>query len=487
MARFNFLNRKKDKTTNRAGGQAFAQSPQMQLASLLLTSFAQDQFYRSAQQSFDELKALLAQVEPEFAAKAAVYARTVFGMRSITHVLAAELAQHAAGQPWAKRFYAQIVARPDDMTEILALLLAQEGTKLPNALRKGFAQAFDQFDGYQLAKYRGEGKAVKLVDLVNLVHPRPTERNAEALRQLVAGTLRNTATWEAKLTQAGQAAEDEEAKAELKAEAWAELIRTRRIGYFALLRNLRNIAEQAPELIPAAAELLTDQRLIEKSLVLPFRFSTAMDALQAIHSVDTRPLLQALNRAVDLALANVPKLPGRTLVALDDSGSMMGRPIQIGALFAAVLYRSNQADLMRFSDEAAYVRQNPDNPVMTIAEYLVQNARAAGTNFNAIFDRARAGYDRIIILSDMQGWMPSKHAYWTPGGAPTEAFARYKRRYGADPFVYSFDLQGYGSLQFPERKVFALAGFSEKVFDLMAKLEEDPAALVRAIERVEWK
>ncbi|MDV7392984.1 TROVE domain-containing protein, partial [Arthrospira platensis SPKY1] len=166
------------------------------------------------------------------------------------------------------------------------------------------------------------------------------------------------------LTQAGQAAEDEEAKAELKAEAWAELIRTRRIGYFALLRNLRNIAEQAPELIPAAAELLTDQRLIEKSLVLPFRFSTAMDALQAIHSVDTRPLLQALNRAVDLALANVPKLPGRTLVALDDSGSMMGRPIQIGALFAAVLYRSNQADLMRFSDEAAYVRQNPDNPVM---------------------------------------------------------------------------------------------------------------------------
>jgi 60 kDa SS-A/Ro ribonucleoprotein len=67
-------------------------------------------------------------------------------------------------------------------------------------------------------------------------------------------------------------------KAELKAEAWAELLRTRKIGYFALLRNLRNIAEQAPELVPTACELLTDERLIRKSLVLPFRFSTALEA-----------------------------------------------------------------------------------------------------------------------------------------------------------------------------------------------------------------
>jgi 60 kDa SS-A/Ro ribonucleoprotein len=92
MARFNLFTRKRNQTVNLAGGNAFAQSPKMQLASLLLTSFAQDQYYRSANQSFDELKALLAKVEPEFAAKAAIYARTVYGMRSITHVLAAELA-----------------------------------------------------------------------------------------------------------------------------------------------------------------------------------------------------------------------------------------------------------------------------------------------------------------------------------------------------------------------------------------------------------
>ena len=107
---------------------------------------------------------------------------------------------------------------------------------------------------------------------------------------------------------------------------------------------------------------------------------------------------------------------------------------------------------------------------------------AAGTNFNSVFDRARKAYGRIVILSDMQGWLAGGYKI---GGAPTEAFARYRRRTGADPQVYSFDLQGYGTLMFPERNVYALAGFSEKVFDVMAMLERDREALVHEIEAVQ--
>ena len=35
-------------------------------------------------------------------------------------------------------------------------------------------------------------------------------------------------------------------------------------------------------------------------------------------------VLQALDRAADLAVTNVPRLEGRTLVVVDESGSMMG-------------------------------------------------------------------------------------------------------------------------------------------------------------------
>lgn len=490
MARFNLKNmfQKNQTIANRAGGEAYAQSPEMALASLLLTSFVQDQFYRTAAEQMKELEALMARVNPEFSAKAAIYARTEFGMRSITHVLAAHLAAQASGKNWAKQFYNRVVFRPDDMLEIAALTKSRGAKMLPNAMKKGFAAAFGRFDGYQLAKYRGEGRAFKLIDLVNLVHPVPNERNAEALRELMADTLRNTATWEAKLTAAGQEAADEAEKTELKSAAWAELIQSNKLGYLAMLRNLRNIGEQAPAYATEVAKRLKNEHQIRKALVMPFQYLIALDALDTGAAFPAKRVLQdALTDALEISLANVPRFEGRTLIVLDDSGSMATRVgtkgfasrscIQLGSVFAAALYKSNNADLMRFSDEASYVRANSRDSLMTIAENIVRNARAAGTNFHAIFKVARERYDRIVILSDMQGWMGNV--------APTKEFEAYKRRTGANPFVYSFDLAGYGSLQLPEDKVFCLAGFSDKVFDLMKLLETDRRALVSAIEAVQ--
>ncbi|MGK0390572.1 MAG: 60 kDa SS-A/Ro ribonucleoprotein [Maribacter sp.] len=471
---------------NLAGGEAYKQSPKMQLASIMLTSFAQDQFYRNAKDTFKDLVKLLAQVDPKFAAQAAIYARTKFNMRSITHVLAAELAAYASGQTWSKEFYAQIVSRPDDMLEIVAYYFNKGGKTIPNAMKKGFAAAFDKFDGYQIAKYRGENREVKLVDLVNLIHPVPTQRNAKALQELVNGTLRNTNTWEAKLTKAGQVAETAEDKAEKKAAAWNDLIATNKLGYFALLRNLRNIAEQAPNILDKALATLIDRDRIKKSKVLPFRFLSALDAINEanINNKYSRKIQKALNDAIETSLDNVPVFEGKTLVVLDDSGSMTwggGKdkktPIQIGAIFAAMLYKSNDADLMRFSDNASFAKPYFGDAAMTIADGLINNAKSAGTNFHAIFKTAKKSYNRIIILSDMQGWIG--------GYSPKKEFDAYKKRTGADPYIYSFDLNSYGSLQFPESKVFALAGFSDKVFDLMALLETDRNALVLEIEKVE--
>ncbi|GAB5553442.1 MAG: TROVE domain-containing protein [Saprospiraceae bacterium] len=471
---------------NRGGGLAFRQDAKLHLASLLLTSFAQDQYYRKAKQTHQELFNLLDQVDPVFAAKAAVYARKTYGMRSITHLLAARLATKASGHIWAKDFYQSIVQRPDDMLEIYAAYRALGNEKLPNAMKKGFAQAFTQFDAYQLAKYRGQERSVKLVDLVNLVHPKPTAHNQGAIGKLVNQDLKAVNTWEAKLSNAGQAT-TVIAKKEQKAAAWSDLIREQKIGYFALLRNLRNIAEQAPEVLDQALKTLVDRQRIKKSKVLPFRYLTAQDAiLEAQVSIrNKRRIQRALNRALEISVDNVPVFDGRTLVVLDDSGSMTwvakGRgkpPIQIGAIFAAMLYKSNDADLMRFSDRAAYVYPFFRDSIFGITDQLVKNARSAGTNFHAIFQRANKAYDRIIILSDMQGWIGTY--------SPKKTFEAYKRKYQADPFVYSFDLQGYGSLQLPQQKTFCLAGFSDKVFDLMALLETDPQALIHEIEAIKF-
>lgn len=467
------------KTTNFAGGQAHSQTPELELVSILLTSFANDQFHESATQKFDRLKSLVKECDKEFVAKAAIYARTVFGMRSITHVVASELAKHITGQTWAKDFYEAVIYRPDDMMEILSYHTANNG-KVPNSMKKGLAKAFDKFNKYSLAKYRGEGKAFKLVDVVNLVHPVPVETNAEAIRLLIKNDLKSFDTWETELTKAGQEATNDEERVELKKEAWATLVTEKKLGYFALLRNLRNIIEHAPEVIKEACEQLIDYDAIKKSLVMPFRFTTAFDEIQKLNDGKiVRDVLVALNTAVDIAVSNVPKFEGENLIVLDESSSMTsngGRPAKIGALFAAVLVKACNADLIVFGGSARYFNVNPLDSTITIARQL--SFRMNATNFHSIFQTANKKYDRIFILSDMQAWVGEN--------TPHEAYAAYKRSTGANPYIYSFDLAGHGTMQFPENNVFALAGFSDKVFDIMGFLEQDKKALVNGIKKLRF-
>jgi 60 kDa SS-A/Ro ribonucleoprotein len=316
MGRFNEPSTINTRTTNLAGGSAFVMTPELELVTFLLTNFLNDQFYRSGKTAEKGLKKLVAAVDAKFAAQAAIYARNEFGMRTVTHAVAGEIAGVVKGAEWTKRFFDKVVRRPDDMTEILAYYYANYGKNEPNALRKGFAKALERFDEYQLAKYRNSKNAVSLVDIVNLVHPAHTD----AIGKLVRDELRNEDTFESKLSKAGQSEDSEKAKGE----AWAELVNSGKISYFALLRNLRNIIQDAPEVTEKAVALLTDRKRIQKSLVLPFRYLSAIDEIEKLSGRESKEVIRGLNRAIDISTSNVPKFDGETLVAVDTSGSMYG-------------------------------------------------------------------------------------------------------------------------------------------------------------------
>lgn len=100
-----------------------------------------------------------------------------------------------------------------------------------------------------------------------------------------------------------------------------------------------------------------------------------------------------------------------------------------------------------------------------------------GTNFPSVFQCADKKYDRVIILSDMQSWMGP----YSPKGA----YLEYKRKFDIDSCkVYSIDLAGYGTLMLPEKDVYCLAGFSEKIFDLMALMEQGMDALHQKVSEI---
>ena len=481
MSKFNLTQTKpKTLTTNLAGGQAYRQTPELEIISILLTSFVNDQFYQKSNETLDRLKDLLDKVEPKFAAKAAIFARDKFGMRSITHALAGELTSNISGKEWSKNFYDKVVIRVDDMTEIMSYYLENKTDKnkpkFPNSLKKGFASAFNRFDNYQLSKYKSDGKDVKLIDIVNLVHPVPNSSNKEALSKLVKGELKSTDTWESKLSKAGQDASNEEELSQLKSDSWGELLTTKKIGYFALLKNLRNIINQAPKFIGIACDILTDEKLIKSSRILPFRFSTAYEEISKLgSSSDVRMVLTALQQALDISAINIPKFDGETLVVLDVSGSMAGKPSEISSLFGSMIAKTNNCDVMTFAKNANYKAYNPMDSILTIRNEF--RFSGGGTNFKDIFLKANKKYDRIIILSDLQGWIGNT--------TPASEFNLYKKKFNCNPYVYSWDLNGLGSMQLPENNVFALAGFSDKAFDIIQWLETDKNHLYKMIDDIQ--
>lgn len=461
-------------TTNGAGGRAYTLSAKLGLLLFVISNFLTDTAYRTGAKSYEKLKTLINACEPIFVAKLAIYTRTVLGMRSITHAMAVINAPRISGTI-ATTFYFRIAYRVDDMTEILALFLSNPENKIPNSLKKGFALAFEKFTPYQLAKYRGEGNSVKLVDVVNLCHPNPL--NVAGLNELVNGTLKNEDTWEAKLS----ASKDKHA-------AWKELLESNKLGYLALLRNLRNICE-FPDLIAEACFQLTNVSKIKSSLVFPYQFFTAWK-LFSENTNSHRFIRQALEKAFIASCANVVEMgwQGRTLVVVDNSGSMdvfvggskTTKCNEAGALFGITLAKAINADLMEFGSTARYVGYSlSENGLQFASEFKSKNKVGHSTNFGSIFTEATLGYDRIIIFSDMQSWV----------GVTQKAWADYKRRNLAvksvTPRLYCWDLASTTTSQFPENEVTLLGGFSDKFFSFIPFLEKDKDSIFQAIEAID--
>lgn len=481
MAKFN-ATKERTITKNLAGGKAYKESAKLEIASILMTSMLSDKYYESADTTMDRLSKLFLNLEDKkFFAKASLYARDKGHMRSVSHFCSAILAENIHGEEWLKNYFDKVVMRTDDITETIACYWKNGKKPIPNAMKKGFGKAFSRMDEYQLAKYQAKNKDVSLIDAVRLIHPRVSEKNATGLEKLVKGTLTNTETWNAKLSSACKNKTVEE-KLEVKKETWKEFVNkdSKMIESFALLRNFRNIWEtNDEETRNKAIQHLTTPEVIYRSKILPFRFYTAYKELKNIG--DAR-VLRALSKAADIALDNVPSFDGKTAILVDVSGSMSGKPSEIAALFGAALFKKNNADVILFDGKAEYFKANPEDSLFTLAETMPFNG--GWTDFSCAIRRlGNVRYDRIIILTDMQSWVDGTPSPWMTTCANKE-FNAYKNRVNPECKLFTFDLQGYGTLQFPETNVFCLAGFSEKTFDVLQKLDNGVSTLIQEIEQI---
>ncbi len=493
MAKFNQNNT--DKTVNRDGFPAYRMKLKEQLVSSVLTTmFGEPKFYGSTDGDIVRLATQCAAADPAFLCKLACYARNDSNLRSVSHVLCCVIAREA--HEFTRRTVRNIVVRPDDITEILACYLQMYGKPFPNALKREIAQVMQRFDEYQLAKYNGGNRSIRFRDVLRITHPHPKDVQTEALfKKVLEDSLETPYTWETELSAKGNTKE-----------VWNELISSGKVGYMALLRNLRNIIRSGADLSPVL-QTLSDPEQVRKSRQLPFRFYSAYLTLSG-ENILSGNVHRALEKALEASIDNMEQIPGRTLIAIDVSGSMGSRVSQrsdvrccdIAALLGAMASRICEDATVCYFDAAGSwsSQEHKGYTVMHYGKYdsileICKNSRfyGGGTQMDLPMvyalkedgSREIKPFDRVIYFSDNECNSSYGGFDKTVQGMADEYRARYNRNF----WVHGVDIQGYGTQQFCGKRFNLIAGWSEKVIPFINLAEKGIGSLVEVIEAYEIK
>lgn len=534
MSKFNKTREKRVPTeVNEMGEKAFKLEAKEELIATCLTTFLQGSYYESENQIVNRIKDTISKVDEEFVAKLAIYLRDDANMRSVTHLLAGELAPRLSGKEYASRFYKKVSVRPDDMSEILAYYFSKGNKKIAAAMKKGFKAKLESMDPYLIDKYKMNKKNVSLVDLVNLMHPTPTQVNAEAYKRLIKGEsldgLYSTKIMEKVLSKAGQVAKETKGDVtELKAAAITEVL-DGDAPIMNLLRNLRNIIETAPDQVDKAIAHLTNKSKVLNSRLLPFRFATAYEEIEKLRvgvpkgkliSFESDKLdfgnvdkvLKALETALEYSVENIPALEGNTAVLVDHSGSVRGdgggaskvsafsktTTAMIGNLFGSMLAWSQRDVYMGlFGDKLIQVPIDRSKGLLEFNKAAFDlGAKCGGGTEHGIYDflreviKNRTRVDNLVVFSDMVigtgGGRYSTSWYGRGSYGNFQELMKEFKKINPGCNIISVDIkQTSGKSVFDKSlNVLQISGWSDKIFNLIEANCKGYKALIKEIEAI---
>ena len=359
----------------------------------------ESEFYEGGKGIADRIEDFASQVKPDVLAALAVEARSVHNLRHVPLLLLAVLARR--GGPMVSATIEKVIHRADELSEFLSIYWRNGKTPIAKQVKKGLAAAFRKFDAYALAKY-DRAKAIRLRDVLFMVHAKPKdEAQAATWKQLVDGSLPSPDTWEVSLS-AGMD----------KRETFERMLRDGTLGYLALLRNMRNMADAGVD-----ESLMKDAILARKGAqrVLPFRYVAAARACPRMEPV--------IDQALCATIADMPALEGRTVVLVDVSGSMGVllssksdmRRIDAAAALASIV--NGDLRVFSFSDDVVEV---PPRRGMAGVDAIIRSQEHSGTDLagSVKYINAKVPHDRLIVITDEQSTsfrrVPdpvAKHAY----------------------------------------------------------------------------
>ena len=515
------LARGPDAVLNHEGALAFTHDPKSTLAHMAACCLVHEEaFYEDSTSRIDDLVRTVAEHDPQWLVRLAIYIRGELHLRSMPVRIAAIAATVPECRDALLKGAARILRRPDDLLEFAALLKDNRhglSQTLPAVAKAVIAAGLNDLDELRAIKYR-RGKSFGLKHLLKLAHPAPASRR----QSLLFSYLLDPARWQLMPQEdrallpkiaayetlkrlpkkhyqmARRIVRDHALPWELvmpllgsDRESWKTIAPA--MPVMALTRNLRTLiasgALGSPAVRDAVIEKLSDPDVIRSSRMLPFRWLSARDAVRELmkrpeHRADAAiaaKLDDALNGAIEISVQCLPRWPGRTALACDLSGSMSWTPISrhskvlpadIASILVAAAHRlCEESVVLAFGSEIAVLSLDPEGGLLANAEQVRKTDVGAATYAYKVLEelvRRRDRVDRIVILTDMEVYGESR--------VPRDSedirawLARYRREVNRDVELYIVNLAAYGHFVTPQQepKVTCISGWSEGILRYVA-------------------
>jgi 60 kDa SS-A/Ro ribonucleoprotein len=443
-------------------------------------------FYAGAETQLEQVIELCARVEPEFIARTAIWCRQHGGMKDMPVLLCAVLA--ACGSDWLPVAFVRVIDNGRMLRSFVQILRSGAlGRKSLGTRPKRLVQEWLNQSSERQLLAAAVGNAPSLADVVKMVHPKPAEAWRSAFFAWLIGKPYDTASLPAAVhsferykREGGELPRvpfQMLTSLPLSESKWALL--ALRGGWQMVRMNLNSFQRHGvfkqPKMVIKLSQRLTDERAIRKARAFPYQLLIAYQSASGVPD----EIRQALEQAMEIALSNVPELPGRVVVCPDVSGSMhcpvtgwrpgsstKTRCIDVAALVAAAFLRKDRHTLvLPFDWDVSWVRLKANATVMENATKLASRG-GGGTNCSSPLrwlNERREQADLVLLVSDNESWVDSRRGT----SAVMTEWSRFRQRNPAARLV-CLDIQPYATSQAPEREdILNIGGFSDAVFNLI--------------------
>jgi len=507
----------KANTINEAGGTTYKLSPKAALAQYSATGCFSQTFYADASEQLEKVLALAKELDAEFVAKTAIYAREKGFMKDMPALLVAVLS--TKDKDLFEKTFPRVIDNGKMLRNFVQIMRSGAvGRKSLGSLPKRLVREWFESRKAETVFKQSVGQSPSFADVLKMVHPKPKDAEREALygwfigREINADKLPEIVKQFEKFKN-GDALEVPKVPFQMltalpiSTKEWTEIARN--AAWQMTRMNLNTFQRHGvfadKEMVELIANRLRDREAIKHAKVFPYQLLMAYKMAEANAQIP-REITEALQDAMEIATENVPQIKGKVYVFPDVSGSMHSavtgyrqgatsavRCIDIAALVAACVLRKNPtAEVIPFESDVVKIALNPRDSIMTNADKLA-SLPCGGTNCSAPLrelNRHKSKGDCLIYVSDNESWIDTP-VHGRFGGSGTETMKQWNefKSRNAEAKLACIDIQPYAHTQAQERAdILNIGGFSDQVFTLVSEFANGNLTAehwVGVIEKVE--